>query len=388
MARRWARMGLCALLCMLGLGPLFLVGACGDSGHSADAGSADAGFEDGQIGDGTFADGFGADRAVTDGDTDGGPLVEPADDPVIPQRGYFLGVLPFPAADQSMEDAYALAAGQCEFAPVWGRPSPFWELADELDSAWGATFVETLIRANSMFPLVHLTFLGAGLSLATPAGLEGATLDDPAWRAAYRQAAVEVVAAARPRYLSLGNEVNRWYEAHGADPLDPNGFQHFVSLYHETYDAVKAISPRVEVFCTFAREVVAENRLADVASALALFDPERLDLLVVTSYPHAVQSINHPDDIPADYYTSIASLAAGKPFGFSEVAWPSAEPFGGQPAQADFLTRLVGPLTRQQGVDLHLVGWPWLCDIDENDTTGLIDHNGTPKAAWATWQSL
>ena len=79
---------------------------------------------------------------------------------------------------------------------------------------------------------------------------------------------------------------------------------------------------------------------------------------------------------------------AGKPFGFSEVAWPSLAPFGGEAAQADFLTRLVGPLSRDAGVDLHLVGWPWLTDLDANDDTGLIEHDGTEKQAYGVWQGL
>jgi hypothetical protein len=31
-----------------------------------------------------------------------------------------------------------------------------------------------------------------------------------------------------------------------------------VTLYEEIYDAVKELSPETKVFCTFAREVVAE----------------------------------------------------------------------------------------------------------------------------------
>lgn len=69
--------------------------------------------------------------------------------------------------------------------------------------------------------------------------MEGATLSDGTWRNTYKEAVLDAVRAAKPLYLSPGNEVNRWYEQYGAGSDDPNGFQHFVSLYEDIYDAVK-----------------------------------------------------------------------------------------------------------------------------------------------------
>jgi hypothetical protein len=80
-----------------------------------------------------------------------------------------------------------------------------------------------------------------GVTLVTPPGMENATLSDPSWRAIYKQAALDIVKTVRPRYLSLGNEVNRWYEKYGENGL--NGFKNYVSLYEEIYDEVKKISP-------------------------------------------------------------------------------------------------------------------------------------------------
>jgi len=40
------------------------------------------------------------------------------------------------------------------------------------------------------------------------------------------------VEASKPKYLSVGNEVNRWLEAYGLE--GPNGFENWVSLYEET----------------------------------------------------------------------------------------------------------------------------------------------------------
>ncbi|MGC9111811.1 MAG: hypothetical protein ACP5JB_08165, partial [candidate division WOR-3 bacterium] len=72
--------------------------------------------------------------------------VVPVDSPQLPSRGFFMGVLPNPATGQSFDDAYAQAARYSEFVPVWGRPTPFYNLAAELNGSWGQTFVKQLIR--------------------------------------------------------------------------------------------------------------------------------------------------------------------------------------------------------------------------------------------------
>lgn len=313
--------------------------------------------------------------------------VVPADSPEIPDRGFFMGVLPVPGEGQSFEEAYLQAAQFSEFSPVWGRPTPFYDLAEDLSGSWGRTFVEKYIRGNGMFPVIYVSFIGPGVKLVTPPGMEGATLSDGEWREAYKRAVLEVVRSARPLYLSIGNEVNRWYEKYGADEGDPNGFQHYVSLYEEIYDAVKELSPGTRVFCTFAREITSENREADLG-VLSMFDPEKLDLIAFTSYPYAVRGINRPSDIPDDYYSAALSYLPGKPFGLVEIGWPSIAAFGGEQGQADFLEQAVGRLTTNQGVNLHLLGWAWLHDLNEDDHVGLIRRDGTEKLAYEVWKRI
>ncbi|MGB9684627.1 MAG: hypothetical protein ACPL1Z_06835 [Candidatus Bathyarchaeales archaeon] len=298
-----------------------------------------------------------------------------------------MGILPVPDDGQSFEEAYSQAAQFSEFSPVWGRPTPFYNLSDDLSGSWGQTFVESNIRGNGMFPLVHISFIGPNVTLVAPPGLEDATLSDSAWREAYKKAVFDVVRTCKPLYLSVGNEVNKWYEKYGADANDPNGFQHFVSLYEEIYDGVKELSPQTKVFCTFAREIVSENREANL-NVLSMFNPEKMDFLVFTSYPYAVREINRPSDIPDNYYSEALSYLPDKPVGFSELGWPSMEAFGGEQAQADFITQVAGRLTREQGMNLHLFGWAWLHDLDENDYIGLIKRDGTEKLAYEAWKNL
>ena len=108
--------------------------------------------------------------------------VTPADSPDMPERGFFMGVLPIPADAQSFEDVYHQASTFTDFAPVWGRPTPFYDMANELATDWGKTFVEQYTRGSGMFLLIHMSFIGAGMSLTSPAGVSDPTLSNPEWR--------------------------------------------------------------------------------------------------------------------------------------------------------------------------------------------------------------
>jgi hypothetical protein len=313
--------------------------------------------------------------------------VTPLDHPDIPTRGYFMGVLPSPSSGQTFEAAYAEAASCVEFVPIWGKPSPFYDMASDLSGSWGELFVGDYTRGNGMFPLVHFSFFGAGMALVMPPGMDAATLSSQDWRSEYTNAVLDTVRAVRPLYLSVGNEVNRWFEAYGADGGDPNGFQHFVTLYEEIYDAVKELSNETQVFCVFSREIVSEYREADL-SVLEMFDASKLDLLAFTSYAFAVQGVNSPSDVPDDYFSRALAYMPGKRMAFTELGWPSLEAFGGQQGQADFLTDVAGRLTTGEGVDLHMLAWAWLHDLDAEDEAGLIEFDGTEKMAFSAWEGL
>jgi len=313
--------------------------------------------------------------------------ITPADSPVLPERGFYMSILPTPSGGESFADAYKNASGFADAVPVWGRPTPFYGLAGELSGDWGKSFVEDYTRGNGMFPLFNMSFIGPGMTLISPPGIKNASLENPEWREAYKQATLDIVKSAKPLYLSIGNEVNRWYEHHGAENNNPDGFQHYVNLYNEIYDAVKQVSPQTKVYCIFAREIVDENREADL-EVLKMFDPAKMDLLVLTTYPYAVSNINKTEDIRRSYYTEANKYMPGKPFGISEAGWAALEPFGGEQGQADFIRRLGGELTLKQGIDLQLLGWPWLSALDENDPVSLIKRDGTPRPALEIWKNL
>jgi len=331
-----------------------------------------------------------------DGDNGNGQTtLTPLDSPNLPSRGYFKGFASILPPDGNFSNAYEEASQTSAFACIWGSGAPgaVWNLGNELAGSWGATFVEGYVRGNQMFPVIQMSFIDkdqTGLILKLPPGIQSATLSDSVWREAYKQAALAAVIASRPLYFSPGNELNRWFEQYGVDQGDPNGFQHFVSLYEEIYTAVKVLSPETRVFPVIAREIVDENREADL-SVVDLFDPAKIDILVFTTYAFAVAGITSVSDIPDNYFSKLPAMlsAVNIPFGFTEAAWSTLDAFGGEEGQAAFLTDLAGRLTLDQGVNLHLLGWFVLFDLeDDPHQVGLIARDGREKPAYGIWMNL
>lgn len=64
-------------------------------------------------------------------------------------------------------------------------------------------------------------------------------------RSAYRNFAVRLAIDFRPEFLGLASEINTYMDAY------PDDVENFLSLYKETYQEIKSISPGTKVFVTF-----------------------------------------------------------------------------------------------------------------------------------------
>ncbi|MBA4379715.1 MAG: hypothetical protein C0393_03365, partial [Anaerolinea sp.] len=221
------------------------------------------------------------------------------------------------------------------------------------------------------------------------------SLADAGDRAKFQQVAVEIASRYSPQFLALGVEVNSYYKR------DPSDFDNFVSLYAETYDAVKAVSPETKVFTIFQYEMLrggqffsGDGQNPTQWDLLERFEGH-LDLAAFTTYPFLLYA--SPSDLPADYYTEITEHTS-LPVTFTEVGWPSEplkpapySPFGGsQDEQAAFVRRF---FELANGLDLSLALWSF-----PHDPAGQINpaflsislrhNNGASKPALAVWQEM
>ncbi len=240
-----------------------------------------------------------------------------------------------------------------------------------------------------------------------PGDLSRSDFGTPEVRSAYRDFTLRVLREVRPRYLGLASEINTYLDAH------PEDASNFLSLYRQTYAAIKAEAPATRVFVTFQWEdlnnlipAAAEGRLAYDTNwdQIEAFEPD-LDLWVISSYPFV--AFGSGADIPDDYYTPLLART-DKPLAVAEGGFTSRPvgPFAGTPQdQVDYLEAI------HDQVGDRLVFWIYLLlnDFDPEsylqvmradgrsqndiDTLGLFEAvglrhaDGAAKPALAVWDA-
>ncbi len=240
-----------------------------------------------------------------------------------------------------------------------------------------------------------------------PPKLEGGNFATEGIRQSFVNYAVTLVQEFHPRYIGLASEINTYADAH------PEDFVNFVSLYRETYHAIKAKSPNTQVFVTFQWDDLNNAIPFDNIDGepfqpkweqIEIFEPQ-LDVWAISSYPFVV--FERSADIPADYYTPLLSRT-NKPIAVAEGG-VNSRPIGQFPGthqdQIDHLNAINDQLGDRLEFWIQLV----LFDINaesyrdflaENgmETTadtilwfgaiGLLESDGTPKPALETWDSI
>jgi len=216
---------------------------------------------------------------------------------------------------------------------------------------------------------------------------------DPRVRRAFTDFAVRIAREFHPRYLGLGSEVNTYMAAHPADAAN------LVSLYRETYVAVKQASPATLVFATFQWDQLRRGWTGVDWGPIEAFEP-LLDLWVISSYP----CFDYPQGPPAGYYTPL-SLHTSKPLAVAEGGC-SSERVGRWPGSAAAQIAYLRAIRDQLGP--WLAFWIYLLynDVDANAyhsataserdqktltlfaSMGLADAAGRPKAALAFWDVI
>ena len=240
-----------------------------------------------------------------------------------------------------------------------------------------------------------------------PTGWE-ASFQNPKVRAAYRDFTLWIVRTFQPSHLGLASEINTYADA------EPEDFPNFVSLYRETYAAVKALAPETQVFVTFQWEdlnnlipAAAEGRPAYQVNweQVEAFEPD-LDLWVISSYPFV--AFAHAADLPDDYYTRLLKRT-DKPLAVAEGGY-TASPVGLFSGEPEDQVGYLQTIDRQIGSRLSFWVYLLLTDFDldsyarymrqsgvkeqDVDTLGLFasvglqNADGSPKPALAVWDAL
>jgi hypothetical protein len=208
-----------------------------------------------------------------------------------------------------------------------------------------------------------------------PANVKGKSFADPAVRVAFRELALDW-AALHPDQLALGTEVNFL-------AFEPAEFKALVSLFRETYSAIKKKFPKQEVTVSFQWDVMRSERQFAILKEFA----DCLDVYSFTSYPEAVKD---PGKLPQDYYALIRTYLPRERICISEIGWSTVNKT--ESVQARFFQRLPQLLRglKMEGVALGLMH-------DVNVFTGdlaFLNHvgvrylDGRPKPSWKVIEGL
>jgi len=228
----------------------------------------------------------------------------------------------------------------------------------------------------------------------------------PEIRSAFTNFALRLVREFHPRYIGLASEINTYMDAH------PDDVKNYISLYRETYSAIKAEDPETQVFVTFQWDDLNNLGIFNEGTEyetkweqIQAFEPH-LDLWVISSYPCFF--FDRAAEIPSDYYTPLLTRA-DKPIAVAEGGCSSVPleiQSGSYQDQNDFLQAIdnqlggnrlafwiyliysdlnmesFAPLMREQGAGESVEGLSYFASL------GLVEVDGTAKPALEVWDEI
>lgn len=228
-----------------------------------------------------------------------------------------------------------------------------------------------------------------------PPELEGMNFADAPVRDPIRRMAVQIATQLHPTYLSIGVEMNGYYES------NPDDFLNYVDLHKEMYDAVKAEAGEVLVFAALNLEAL-QGFFGDLDEfsnhepqwfLIDLFEP-KLDAVAFSTllYGFYIRAVLIPDD-----YLSRIELHTSRDILFTEIGWPGApgELVFTSQSQTEYLARMVQLIDAMPQV--RLVTWTTLYDADRDAPIlvsesfkhlGMIDALDHPKPILDLWREV
>jgi hypothetical protein len=207
-----------------------------------------------------------------------------------------------------------------------------------------------------------------------PEELTGADFATQGVRRAFKNYALRLVREFHPRYLGLASEINTYAHA------QPEDFSNYVTLYHETYAAIKTEAPETLLFVTIQWEDLNSVGLFSDDSAGEIkwdivdqFEPN-LDVYAISTYPYF--AFEGAAQIPGDYYSSLLTHTS-KPLAIAEGGFLSQDVggFHGSPQdQIDFLQAIDGQLGGQLAFWVYLI----IDDVNIESYADYLTEHGSP----------
>lgn len=268
--------------------------------------------------------------------------------------------------------------------------------------AWGDLDYEVYktkqqgMQLSPVIEVIHTNALGR-----FPEGVVFTKFDDPVFMEAFRS----FINALLKRYsgkishLWIGNEVNYYLNANKEQVVP------FLNLYQEVERAAKSIDLGIKM------GIVAAYHLARNTDGIELIRTltEEGDAIGMTLYTEDDDA--RPDVAETEnYYEEMLRALPGKEIAVIETAWSSAGPGGSTVKQAEYVKN-VAQVLEKHADRFILFSWFMLYNLQEElnqeaalgfevpleteagqeflrwqGSLGLLQNNGTAKAAWMVWK--
>jgi hypothetical protein len=228
-----------------------------------------------------------------------------------------------------------------------------------------------------------------------PDELMGNNFSDIRVREPIKQMAIQIALDIQPTYLSIGVEMNGYFES---EPVD---YENYVMLHKQTYDAIKSVAPSVQVIGSFNLESMQGffgelDEFSDHPPQWFLIDmlEPKLDAVAFSSLPFPL--FIAPVLIPDDYLPRV-ELHTSRDILFTELGWPGdPESAAYTPeSQAEYIAVMARQLSGMPQVKLAV--WTSFYDPDLGSpddlhpdfaNLGLIRNDGEEKPGFDVWRQL
>jgi hypothetical protein len=229
-------------------------------------------------------------------------------------------------------------------------------------------------RLEVVFVIDPLQAFDRRVIATMPDELAGGDFSTPGVRRAFMNYAKRLVREFHPRYLGLVSEINTYAD------VQPEDFSNYVTLYHETYAAIKAIVPNTLVFVTIQWEDLKSVGLFSQDSPGVIkwdivdqFEPN-LDVYAISTYPYF--AFEGAAQIPEDYYSPLLSRTS-KPLAIAEGGFLSQDVGafrGSTQDQIDYLHTIDGQLGECLAFWIYLI----IDDVNTEAYAHYLTEHGSP----------
>ncbi len=209
-----------------------------------------------------------------------------------------------------------------------------------------------------------------------PADLDNVDFDDPRFIARFHSLldAVRSVLSGSERYISIGNEVDVYLQAHAQE------WPRYVAFFADAAGYVHQVAANAQVGATTTFGGYAVESRADVRALNAYSD-----VVMLTYYPLQDGSQVREASAPAEDVPIMLSLADSKPVILQEAGYPSGALNGSsEAAQRDFVDALFDAW-HAAGPRMPFLSFFLLYDFDQTTCDELEAYYGVTDAAFSSY---